>query len=326
MRNDQEPPTLNGRRGLARLLPQVSPWRAFAAVVLLAGLFALLTVLLLSRGESARLVETPADGDAPGVGVRAGDLARDFDALGLDGERLRLSDLRGAPVVVNFWATWCVSCLAEMPVLEEQRLANQQDGLQILAVNVGEGRGDAQSFIDDLSLGEFFVALDPDLTVTDAYGVRGLPHSVFIDSAGVIQAEYRGQLDEETMQSYVRAAIAGVRGEEPEARLRIVTTVPRTHLLEVSVDDDAPGRVIFASRRFRCGDDYCGDVLRDQALEINGVVSADVDSDAVMPSLAVSFDGGVIDIGTLVDAVAALLRAQPDPLYTRELEVSFPQR
>ncbi len=315
----------NPKQALARLSAHVSPWRAIAAVVLLTGLFVFLAVLLLSRGESARLVETPANGDDPAVGVHAGDLARDFDALDLNDERLRLSELRGSPVIVNFWATWCTSCLSEMPALEEQRLAHQQDGLQILAVNVGESSGDARSFIDELLLDEFFVALDPDLTVADAYGVRGLPHSVFIDGAGVIQAEYRGTLDDETMQAYVTATIEGVRGEEPEERLRLVTTVPRAHIVEVSVNDTDPGLAVFASRRFRCGDDYCGEVLRDQALGIEGVLSDELDSEALIPSLALTFDSGVIDAGALVDSIAALLRAHPDPLYTRELEVSFPQ-
>lgn len=324
MRYDQDPHDRNKKRRLARLLPHVSPWRAVAAAGLLAGLFTLLIVILLSRGESARLVLTPVDGDDPRVGVHAGDLARDFEALDLAGERVRLSALRGAPVIINFWATWCGSCVSEMPTLEQQRQMHQQDGLRVLAVNVGESADEARSFIDQLELHDFVIALDPDLTVSDAYGVRGLPHSVFIDSAGVIQAEYRGTLDSQTLESYVRSAIDGVRGEDPENRLRLVTTVPRAHVLEVSTNAADPERVVFTSRRFRCTDDYCGDLLRDQAMSINGVTSADLNTDALTPSLTVAFDADAIDVDALVAAVAALLRALPDPLYSRDLEVSFP--
>ena len=309
-----------------RMLPGVRPGRSAASTVLLAGLFALLAYLLLSRGEPARLVDTPTGAGDASPGIHTGDLARDFEALNLEDARVRLSDLRGQPLVINFWATWCRSCLSEMPALQQQRRQREAEGLRILAVNVGEDRESARAFIEALSLFDFIIALDPDLTVADAYGVRGLPHSLFIDSDGVIQAEYRGQLDDETMQRYVQAAIEAAPGGEPESRLRIVTTVPRAHVLDVQLDEAATNRVLFTSRRFRCDDSYCAGPIQDRVLAIEGVIEASLASDASAPSLAVTFDGALIDADAVVTAVADALRAVEDPLYTRELEIQFSAR
>ncbi len=309
---------------LRRMLPRVSPMRAAASAVLLAGLFGLLTYLLLSRGESARLVDTPAGAGDSSPGIHPGDLARDFEALNLEDVRVRLSDLRGQPLVINFWATWCTSCLAEMPVLEQQRREREAESLQILAVNVGEDRKTARAFIEELELFDFIIALDPDLTVADAYGVRGLPYSLFIDSAGVIQAEYRGQLDDETMQRYVQAAIEAAPGGEAESRIRLVTTVPRAHVLDVQFDEAATNRVLFISRRFRCDDSYCAGPIQERVLAIEGVTEASLASEAAAPSLAVTFDAALIDFDAIVAAVADALRAVADPLYTRELEIRLP--
>ncbi len=223
--------------------------------------------------------------------------------------------------MINFWATWCTSCLVEMPVLEQQRTKHGGSDLAIVAVNVGEGFGDAGEFIDSLELSEFVVAMDPDLTISDSYSVRGLPHSVFIDRDGVIQAEYRGQLDEETMDGYVQAAIDAVPGAPPPLNPRFVTTVPRSHILEAVPDSDDPGLVMFVSRRFRCDDDYCADALAVAIEEVAGVTSVDLRSEDAEPSLLVRFDAGSID--EIVDAVAAAVSAYEDPLYTRDLEVSI---
>ena len=300
---------------------QVSLPRAIAAAILLAGVAALLYFVVLPRGDSARLVDTPLGDTDVSVGVHPGQLARDFEASNLEGLPVRLSEFRGRPVVINFWATWCTSCLAEMPALEEQRKAHEADGLAIVAVNVGERVGDAREFIEALELFEFVIAMDPALDIADAYAVRGLPHSLFLDSNGVIQAEYRGQLDDDTMAQYVQAAIAAVPAGEAPFRPRFVTTVPREHVLEVFSSETASGQVLFVSRRFRCDDDYCGAPALDSLGDATGIVEVDLQSEAAPPSLSVTFEPGLIELDEVVATVAEALRAHPDPLYTRDLEV-----
>ena len=312
-----------------RWLVQVSLRRAALAALLLAGLFALLFFVLLPRGGgndsvlAARLLDTPVGATDASVGVRPDHVARDFEASDLDGVRFRLSDLRGRPVVINFWATWCTSCLAEMPALEQQRLEHQADGLTIVAVNVGERLENARGFIDALELYEFAIAMDPDLTLSDAYGVRGMPHSVFIDRNGVIQATYVGQMEEETIDRYVMAAIDAVPGGEVPSPLRFQVIVRREHILEVFPNEEASGQVLFVSRRFRCDDAYCGAPVADSLLEVVGITDIDLRSGESPPALSVTFDPDVIELDELVATVAAALRAHPDPLYTRELRVLY---
>lgn len=304
---------------------QVNVVRAVVAALLLAAVFAVMFLVVLPRSGGAgsvppaRMLDTPPGPNDASPGVHAGDLARDFVATDLDGVETSLSSLRGRPVVVNFWATWCTSCLAEMPVLEQQRLDHAEDNLVIVALNVGEGTDAARGFIEALELFDFVIAMDPDLTISDSYSVRGLPHSVFIDRDGVIQAEYRGQLDEETMDGYVQAAIDAVPGEAAPNTPRFVSTVPRTHVLEAIPDEVEAGLVMFVSRRFRCDDGYCADPLALAIGEIVGVTSVELRSEDSEPSLLLRYDSGSFD--EIVDAVANAVGTFEDPLYTRELEV-----
>ena len=301
--------------------------RAAAAAALLAGVFAVFFFVLRPGSDGggsvlpARMLDTPASSAEASEGVHRGDLARNFAASDLDDLRMTLSELRGRPVVINFWATWCTSCLVEMPVLEQQRLAHEEDNLAIVAVNVGEGAGAAREFIESLELFDFVLAMDPDLTVSDAYSVRGMPHSLFIDREGVIRAEYRVQLDEETMDSYVQAAIDAVPGEDAPPTVRLVQTVPREHVLVATADDAVPGAATFLSRRFRCDDDYCAAPLAASIEGLDGVLAVDLRSDDAEPALLVQYDSDTFEFDEIVQSVADAVRAYEDPLYTRELEV-----
>jgi peroxiredoxin len=120
--------------------------------------------------------------EAPNVGRRA----PDFILPGLDGVKIKLSDLRGKPVVVNFWATWCGYCVEEMPLLQEALDANKDKGLVILAVNYGETGARAEEFVQLFGY-TFTVVLDFYQDVTPFYKLRGLPTTFFIDKEGVIR-------------------------------------------------------------------------------------------------------------------------------------------
>jgi thiol-disulfide isomerase/thioredoxin len=139
-------------------------------------------------------------GIAPAVpGIK--DQASDFELQDLSGKPVKLSDFRGIPVLINFWATWCGPCRVEMPILQEYYRRYNPDFV-VLAVNIDESRDTVQSFVDEYQL-EFPVLLDKGGKVTDSYHVRGFPTSIFVDRDGNIRYQHIGGLSEEVLVGYL---------------------------------------------------------------------------------------------------------------------------
>ena len=128
---------------------------------------------------------------APKIGAPA----PDFTLPGLDGTPVRLSDLRGKTVLINFWATWCGPCRKEFPELV--KLAQQQGdrGLVVLAVDVSESRDYVARFAQEFGA-TFPIVLDSDSNVVQSYRLIGLPTSLFVDRDGVLRAQQLGPLTE----------------------------------------------------------------------------------------------------------------------------------
>jgi thiol-disulfide isomerase/thioredoxin len=104
----------------------------------------------------------------------------------VSGTRIDLGDLRGKVVLVNFWATWCPPCRAEMASIELLKEAFAGQPLEVLAVNYGESREKVAAFVKRTSLG-LPVLLDSESRVAAAWGVKGLPMSFLIDARGRIR-------------------------------------------------------------------------------------------------------------------------------------------
>jgi peroxiredoxin len=141
------------------------------------------------------LSRAPAGGTTQGLipAAQKGFLAPDFALETADGETIRLSELRGRPVVMNVWASWCPPCREEMPALERVYQAYQQQGAVVLGVNstIQDQRQDALAFTAGQGL-TFPILFDADGEVTKLYGVRALPTTYFIDAQGVIQEVIAG--------------------------------------------------------------------------------------------------------------------------------------
>jgi len=142
-----------------------------------------------------------------------GELAPDFALLSVDGERVALSDFRGKIVVLNFWATWCPPCRAEMPELqaawEERGADGGDDGdIVVFAVDFDETAGEVSGFIDEFGL-TFPVALDGGGSVAEHYGVRGFPATFFIDAEGVLRSKNLGPVFGALLPAGIAAADAG---------------------------------------------------------------------------------------------------------------------
>ena len=132
------------------------------------------------------------------TGLKVGQAAPDFEVETLEGETVKLSDFRGEPVIINFWATWCPPCRAEMPDFE--KLHNEEDAV-ILAMNLTHSENNIEGvsdFADELGL-TMPVLLDEEGAVEDSYQLSAYPTSYMIDSEGVTQYVVRGAINYETM-------------------------------------------------------------------------------------------------------------------------------
>ena len=132
----------------------------------------------------------------PVEGTSVGNLAPDFQLQNLDGQTISLSDLRGKPVLINFWATRCPWCVVEMPYLQEIYEGWTGRGLVLLAINTGESSSKVRGFLESHGF-SFPVLLDADLLVALRYDVVRynklyIPTTFFIDKDGIIQEKVIG--------------------------------------------------------------------------------------------------------------------------------------
>jgi len=123
-----------------------------------------------------------------------GGAAPALELADLEGNVHRLAGYHGKTVLVNFWATWCAPCRAEMPSIERLQLSMKGRPFAVLAVNVAEGGRIARDFAEKLPV-TFTVLLDRDGRVTRAWGARVLPATYIVGPDGRIRYSYFGDLD-----------------------------------------------------------------------------------------------------------------------------------
>ena len=119
-----------------------------------------------------------------------GSQAADFELETLEGETLRLSDLRGTPVVLNFWSTWCPPCVQEHPLLQAAARAHGED-IRFFGVLYGDEPGRARAYLERAG-SAYPTLVDDDQRIIVDYGVAGVPETFFIDSRGVIVQKVSG--------------------------------------------------------------------------------------------------------------------------------------
>lgn len=130
---------------------------------------------------------------ATGSSTGIGGPAPEIHATALDGTAVDLAADRGKPVVVNFWASWCVPCRSEFPVLRDAEAAHAKDGLVLLGVLFKDQPGPARAFI--ASFGADWPSVDdPSGQLAKAYRVVAPPQTYFIDSSGVLRAIQIGEM------------------------------------------------------------------------------------------------------------------------------------
>jgi cytochrome c biogenesis protein CcmG, thiol:disulfide interchange protein DsbE len=143
----------------------------------------------------------------PPPSPKEGFTAPDFTLDLLRGGEITLSELKGNPVVLNLWATWCGPCREEMPAIENVYRSYKELGLTVIGLNLTSQDSEkaVSNFVQELDL-TFPIALDRDGSVTKRYQLMGLPTTYFIDSQGVIQSVVvGGPMSEALIQSKVEA-------------------------------------------------------------------------------------------------------------------------
>ncbi|MBL4614909.1 MAG: TlpA family protein disulfide reductase [Magnetovibrio sp.] len=133
-------------------------------------------VALMTTGVMAKQALNPMAGKP---------MAPDFKLKNLDGQFQSLSDFKGKVVIINFWATWCPPCRAEMPSMQRAWEKIQDKGVMMLAIHVGGNEDKIWSFVGDYEL-DFTVLIDAKSRVADAWPMQGLPSTFVIDPQGRI--------------------------------------------------------------------------------------------------------------------------------------------
>ncbi|EEL05057.1 AhpC/TSA [Bacillus mycoides DSM 2048] len=139
-------------------------------------------------------------------GIEIGKSAPDFELAKIDGTNVKLSNLKGKKVILNFWATWCGPCQQEMPDMEAF-YKEHKENVEILAINYtpsekGGGEEKVRNFAKEKGI-TFPILLDKNIDVTTAYKVITIPTSYFIDTEGVIQDKFIGPMTQKEMEKRI---------------------------------------------------------------------------------------------------------------------------
>ena len=180
------------RSGLKQALPLI-----LSALAILVGV----ALILLPNASSPGAAKTAKAGQLPKVG----EIPLDFELKTLTGETIKLSSLRGSPVLINFWATWCGPCKEEMPLLVEQYNWNKGRGLRVLAIDsvAFDNLDDIHAYVDKFKM-TFDVLLDEDDQVSLDWAIMGLPSSIFIKPDGTVAAVKVGQMSSAQLNEYLK--------------------------------------------------------------------------------------------------------------------------
>jgi cytochrome c biogenesis protein CcmG/thiol:disulfide interchange protein DsbE len=187
-RRTLHPPTTAAER-LGTRLPR---WWLVVAALLPLVLLVGWGTFILSRGAT---------------GARVGSEAPAFALADLDGNPLRLEDLRGRPVIVNFWASWCGPCVDEFPLLRQARDRHAAEGLAVVGIVFRDNSEAARAFMQRMGA-TWQAAMDPGEETAERFGIYGPPETFFIDADGIVVARQIGTLSRDDLDRHLSRLLA----------------------------------------------------------------------------------------------------------------------
>ena len=184
-------------------------------LILVAVLIAIATATFVKDNVEKKAAEIPESSLGSDVeflpteeGLEKGKSAPDFEVTSLTGETVKLSDYKGKKVILNFWASWCPPCKAEMPHMQNfYEDYAEEENVEILAVNLtteDHGLDKVEQFVADYGL-TFPIPLDEDGKLLDIYQTITIPTTYMLDTNGVIQNKIVGPMDEQMMMDFVKS-------------------------------------------------------------------------------------------------------------------------
>ena len=140
--------------------------------------------------------------------AEAGKSAPSFELALLDGSGvLTDEDLEGRPVVINFWASWCIPCREEAPLFERAWKAYRDEGVMVLGVNIKDAESDARAFVKEFGI-TYPVVRDLNQDLTKNFGVRGLPETFFVDHRWTFVGAISGERSDEEQGTVILGAVS----------------------------------------------------------------------------------------------------------------------
>ncbi|MBI3323611.1 MAG: TlpA family protein disulfide reductase [Candidatus Omnitrophica bacterium] len=149
--------------------------------------------------------QSASEKPAPGGSQRSA--APDFRVTALDGKTVQLSALKGKVVLLDFWATWCPPCRAEIPHFKELHTAYGPKGVELIGLSLDqEGEGVVRSFAQEQGIRYTLAMASPDLPQRYG-GIRGIPTTFLIDKQGRIAKKYVGYQDKQVFESQIQSLL-----------------------------------------------------------------------------------------------------------------------
>ncbi len=190
--------------------PRRRGWLVILAGVLTVGVVAGVLVAVLGDGSESGGTTRP--GSVTGAGAEVGSPAPDFQLPALDGRGdVKLSDFRGRPVILNFWASWCNPCRQEFPLLKHAIRDHRADRLAVVGVTYQDIASDSRSFVKQRDA-TWPQGVDQNGAVAKAFGVRAIPQSFFIRPDGTIAARVFGITTESALADPLAKVLGGSSG------------------------------------------------------------------------------------------------------------------